>query len=388
MAAAKSNSAASGTVVEAGGVKNSNAPKPRARPELPWMMVIIIIIGLAIARYPRALARWPAWLSELKALWSMPKEQTDAYVASLGSVMIQERITGREDEDRVAAWYRVLNHFCALGAVEKMYIPPVLDPQAGVTKNQQLFEFKMSDMLGVGPGNNIIDLGCGKGRIAHEVASHTGAKVHGLNYDMDQIDQAKAFAEEAGMLGTQLDFTYGSFNDPLPYADESMDGGYEVGAFSYAIDKVKLFTEIHRVLKPGARFSYCDWCKMNYNPNDTHHVKLLRQLKPMVGMVEMPSPQEVESAFKDSGFEIEFSGEASIGGNQLSILLGDTFGSFWFAEKIVDSLNWLGVAPRHLKPTWNSMREGGQALQEAVDLQLFSMSYQIVVRKPERPPTK
>mmetsp|Transcript_52337 Transcript_52337/g.152135 ORF Transcript_52337/g.152135 Transcript_52337/m.152135 type:complete len:394 (+) Transcript_52337:44-1225(+) len=321
------------------------------------------------------------FFKELSALYNMPQEDVDAYFRS-HEVMGQEKITNREDENSVIDWYRVLNHFCALGAVEKMYIPPVIDPDVGTLENQVLFEELMCRQLNVGIGGAILDLGCGAGRIAHEVATYSGAKVTGLNYDKSQVERATEFATKCNLLGSQLEFHYGSFNDPLPFANEAFGAAYEVGAFCYAIDKKRLFTEIHRVLKPGGRFSYCDWVRLKFDPENEHHQELLRQVKPLTGMVEMPFPSEVESAFKESGFEIEFSGESSTGGNQLSNLVGDVDRSFSRAECLVKSLTCVGLAPRSLLPMWEKIREGGEALQEAVDLDLFTMSWQIIARKP------
>merc|ERR1719220_2182373 len=41
----------------------------------------------------------------------------------------KERYTGDADD-------KVINHLCALGQVEKMYIPPVMDQKLGIFDNQ------------------------------------------------------------------------------------------------------------------------------------------------------------------------------------------------------------------------------------------------------------
>jgi len=317
----------------------------------------------------------------LRALVNLPQDQYDAYFRS-HDVMGKERLDSRADEQAVVDWYNVVNHFCALGACEKMYIPPTIDPSVGNVANQVLFEQRMADELGAKAGTTILDMGCGKGRIAHQVATHRGAKVVGINYDRMQVQDAVAFAERKGLLGRQLEFHHGSFNDPLPFGNESFDGGYEIGAFCYVIDKVKVFSEIFRVLRPGAKFSYTDWVRVNYDEGSAHHRELLRQVKPLTGMVEMPAPAEMEDAFVRSGFEVEFSGEASTGGKQLAHLLHDTNKSFWLLAAMVDALDWAGLLPSNLGRLYKRLRVGGEALMEAVDLDLFTMSYQIIVRKP------
>jgi sterol 24-C-methyltransferase len=328
--------------------------------------------------FPQTCTFW----RELKALWSLSQEDMDKFFES-HKVMCQERITSKEDEKQVVDWYNVLNHFCALGNVEKMYIAPVLDPKLGNEGNQKLFEEKMSRMIGAGPGKKVLDLGCGKGRIANEVATYSGASLVGLNYDPTQIESAIEYAKERkAATGVNMEFVHGSFNDPLPFPDSSFDCSYEVGAFCYAIDKVKLFEEIFRVLKPGGKFSYCDWCRLKYNPNDPHHVDLLQQVKPLTGMVEMPFPKEVEEAIKKAGFEIEYSDEACVGGNQFPVVIQDTEKSFRVAETIVNGCESLGLLPKNFRKMWSRIRAGGKALKEAVELDLFTMSWHIVCRKP------
>jgi sterol 24-C-methyltransferase len=64
-----------------------------------------------------------------------------------------------------------------------MYIPPVYDITKGVYANQMLFEDDMIEKLEAGPGDTFLEVGCGKGRVAHHVASQSGAKVIGMNID-------------------------------------------------------------------------------------------------------------------------------------------------------------------------------------------------------------
>ncbi len=52
--------------------------------------------------------------------------------------------------------------------------------------------------LDVGPGKTLLELGCGRGRIAHHVARLTGAKVVGLNIGDDQIANAIDYANTTG----------------------------------------------------------------------------------------------------------------------------------------------------------------------------------------------
>lgn len=155
--------------------------------------------------------------------------------------------------DCLKSYYGVLNHLCALGDVEKMYIPPAMDMRVSVRDNQLLYEESIARDLGLKPGEKVLDLGCGRGRVAAHMAKYSGARVTGLNIDPNSIAQAQAFNKELGM---ENEFVVQDFNDlPLPFADETFDAFYNIQAFSLAKDHKALFKELNRVLKPGARFS-------------------------------------------------------------------------------------------------------------------------------------
>jgi len=95
--------------------------------------------------------------------------------------------------DCLRAYYGVLNHLCALGDVEKMYIPPLMDLKASVLDNQLLYEESIARHIGLKPADKVLDLGCGRGRVAAHTAHHTAAEVTGLNIDPDQVEQAWEF---------------------------------------------------------------------------------------------------------------------------------------------------------------------------------------------------
>lgn len=57
---------------------------------------------------------------------------------------------------------------------------------------------RMLDLAGAGPGDVLIDLGCGDGRIVIAAAKR-GARAIGVDIDAARIGEAQAAAQEAGM---------------------------------------------------------------------------------------------------------------------------------------------------------------------------------------------
>eukprot|EP00971_Amphidinium_carterae_P097407 1927444-Amphidinium_carterae.1 len=78
-------------------------------------------------------------VESLIALIRLSQEDVDAYVDSY-KLFEQDAVRNEEDENRIRAYYRTISNLCALGPVEKMYIPPVYDVSRGVVGNQIMFE--------------------------------------------------------------------------------------------------------------------------------------------------------------------------------------------------------------------------------------------------------
>jgi sterol 24-C-methyltransferase len=322
-------------------------------------------------------------LTAVKAILTLPQHDVDAFLKSYELFDQEEVSSDAGYEKNIIGYYKVINHLCAVGDVEKMYIPPAMDLNLGIFENQMLWEEKgMADKLDIGPGKKVLDVGSGRGRIAHHVASYTGASVVGLNIDDSQIAMGKDYAEKTG-LGDRLDFVQGNYNKPLPFEDESFDALYHVQALTYAEDLVKLLKEMNRILKPGAKMSFLDWFALpNYKPEDPHHKKLLAEVKALIGAVWTPRPEQYTAALKEAGFEVLFSGEASADGGHQWPLVKSADKFFLGFKSIIDKLCGWGLIPKHFEVLMERLTRGGESFVEADRLSLFTTSWQIIAQKP------
>jgi sterol 24-C-methyltransferase len=332
-------------------------------------------------------------LKSLKTLYTLPPEKIDAFLSSYEIYdhdwrNEEELITKmgvdyyRKVNKKLVDYYSVLNHLCAIGQVEKMYIPPALDLSLSIIKNQILFEKKLSQDLSISQGDNVLDIGCGRGRVANHIASTTGAHITGLNIDPDQLESARQFAL-GNNLSQQCQFILGDLNDiPLPFKDNSLDAVYHIQAFSLAKDLKKLFADIFRILKPGKKFGCLDWVSLkNYDATNSLHADLMKRIKPLIGAIGTPSAEEYVSLLREAGFNILISENASIDGLQAPLIENaDKF--FTRVTSLLNLLVRCKVLPKHFQALFNRLTKDGQAFVHADRLRLITTSYYIVAQKP------
>ncbi len=108
------------------------------------------------------------------------------------------------------------------------------------------------------PGERILDLGCGTGRLTREVAAALGSgAVIGLDRSPAMLGQAAAAAPVASgphaLDGRQLSVAYVLADGAhLPFAD-AFDAVLSTATFHWIKDHDALFSSIYRALSPGGR---------------------------------------------------------------------------------------------------------------------------------------
>lgn len=318
------------------------------------------------------------------ALYRLPKDKMDAFLHSYES--FNKEISDANEEKNIADYYAVLNHLCALGEVEKMYIPAVMDVTKGIYENQILFEKKMSTDLNIKKDDTILDMGCGRGRVAAHIATITQAKVTGFNIDDVQLESAKKFTLLNGLTDKCL-FIKANLNEPFPFPDASFNALYQIQVLTYAKDKEKVFAEMFRVLKPGGKISFLDWVQLdNYDSTNAYHRELLKRIKPLIGAIDTPTSEEIKNKLERVGFNVLFSKDISIDGHQAPLIeKADKF--YERMKKLIYLLVKLHLLPKHFKILFDRFAQDGEAFIEADRLGLFTTSFQTIAEKPgEIPP--
>lgn len=106
-------------------------------------------------------------------------------------------------------------------------------------------------------GDTVIDLGSGAGNDCFVARHETGpeGKVLGIDFTEPMIRKARENAEKLGF--NNVEFRFGDI-EQLPVSDNMADVVVSNCVLNLVPDKPKVFSEMHRVLKPGGHFSISD----------------------------------------------------------------------------------------------------------------------------------
>lgn len=82
-------------------------------------------------------------------------------------------------------------------------------------------------MMSLRPGMRVLDIGCGVGGPAREIARFSGARITGVNNNDFQIARARKYTAKAG-LEDQVDYAKGDF---MSLSEQFGEGQYDASEF-------------------------------------------------------------------------------------------------------------------------------------------------------------
>ncbi|TGO52599.1 hypothetical protein BCON_0138g00170 [Botryotinia convoluta] len=256
--------------------------------------------------------------------------------------------------------------------------------------------------MGLQQDQLVLDVGCGVGGPAREIAKFTGCKIVGLNNNDYQIERATRYAQQQG-LAHRVSFTKGDFMQ-MSYPDNSFDGVYAIEATVHAPSLEGVYSEIFRVLKPGGSFGVYEWLMTEKHDNDDPQHRALRLgIEQGNGISNMEKISVALQAMQKAGFILELHMNVADleGGDAIPWywpLSGDLkyMQSIWelptflrmspvgrtVVHSFIGALETFGLAPKGTQKTADSLATGADCLVAGAKEKLFTPMYLMVGRKP------
>ena len=154
----------------------------------------------------------------------------------------------------------------------------------------------VGDRLGLLPGEAGVDIGCGYGSTARQLASSHGISVTGFTLSAEQAHYAAAQPAPGVDIRLRDWFANG-------LGDTSADAAWAIESSEHMADKPGFFAEAHRVLTPNGRLVVCAWLA----ETGAGRWKVRHLLEPICREGRLPSMgtrEDYEAMALAAGFEI------------------------------------------------------------------------------------
>ncbi|KAF8995677.1 delta-sterol C-methyltransferase [Cyathus striatus] len=263
-------------------------------------------------------------------------------------------------------------------------------------------EHYLASQMDLRPGMRILDVGCGVGGPACEIAQFSDVQIIGLNNNDFQIHRARKYAKQAG-LENQVSFVTGDFMKLAEqFGENSFDAVYAIEATVHAPSWEGVYGEIMKILKPGGVFGVYEWCMTDdWDPSNPEHKALAHQIELGNGIPEMRPLRKAHEALKNVGFQIEHEEDLADRPDPIPwyyLLEGDIrkAQTFWdyltvwrmsWSGKLVSHnairfMEWIRILPKGTYDVSESLKVAADALVKGGQMKLFTPMYLVVSRKP------
>lgn len=177
-------------------------------------------------------------------------------------------------------------------AYEALFVPALFGQWAA----------RVSQAAGIRPGQRVLDVACGTGILAREIASRVGADGH-----VAGIDPSPGMIAVAGRIAPKIDWREG-VAESLPFPDGSFDAVVSQFGLMFFTDRQRALREMGRVLVPGGRLAVAVFDSLDSMPAYATEVDLLERTAGRQAADALRAPfvlgdrSELAALFSEAGF--------------------------------------------------------------------------------------
>ena len=163
---------------------------------------------------------------------------------------------------------------------EDIHIGLYSSPKISIREaSRRTIERMAAQLTKIPSGARLLDIGSGYGGSARYLARHHGLHVTCLNLSTVQNVRNRKANQECGME-TSIEVVDGNFENP-PFANAFFDVVWSQDAILHSANRLKVFAEVNRILKPGGHFIFTD-------PMQTESADP-KQLRPVLDRIHLES---------------------------------------------------------------------------------------------------